>query len=126
CDPEKAIAVDLLTARPDSVPAGLKLRKKVTKDGPMDGFAFYFKIIFDEDLSIETGPFAVRAHWPCQLLRSERIDLEKGDLLDIEWEIGDHTDVRTWRVDHRVVRREKPPAPSPTAPSPAGVHPETG
>lgn len=106
CDPEEVLSLDLSTARPDSVPRKLNFRKTLVRAGAIDGFCMYFRIRFDHDLSIDNSPFSRRTSWFCHLFRVERAFLDKGDLLDVEWEMGEQTDVKTWRISYRRVERQ--------------------
>jgi type I protein arginine methyltransferase len=108
CDPDSVFSVDLLTIDPKSLPKVLKFRKTVVKAGPMDGFCLYFKIRFDEEIVIETSPFAKPTHWSSQLFRTERVYLNESDVLAVELHIGDYTDGRTWRVEYTLEARADP------------------
>lgn len=108
CKPEKIFSLDLRAARPDSRPAHWNQSKPVIRGGQMDGFCLFFKVIFDEEVSIDNSPFSKRTSWNCHLIRTENLSLKEGDILDVEWEINDLSDVRSWRPKYR--RRMDPPA----------------
>jgi protein arginine N-methyltransferase 1 len=109
CTPESVFSFDLSTTDPRSLPKVLKFHKTVVKAGPMDGFCLYFRIRFDEEIGIDTSPFAQPTHWANQLFRTERVYLDEGDVLAVELHIGDYTDARTWSVKHTLEARKATP-----------------
>lgn len=108
CEPEKIFSLDLYTAHPNSLSAHWNQRKSIVKSGQMDGFCLFFKIIFDDEISIDNSPFSKPTSWKCHLIRTESLRLNEGEILDVEWEINDLSNVHSWQPKYRRIMRDSP------------------
>lgn len=109
CEPESIYSLDLYTAQPGAVAARWQQRKPVVRSGPMDGFCLYFNVPFDDEISLDNSPFSKPTNWRCHLIRTEQLQLNEGDVLEVDWEIGDLANVHSWRPNYR--RLPKQPTP---------------
>jgi type I protein arginine methyltransferase len=109
-EPTPAFSIDLETIRPEDTPSRIPMKKTVVRDGVMDGFCHYFRIRFDDEITIESNPLTAgnlgcREYWLGQLFRTERTELREGDELDVTWTIREATAIETWHVDWSVNSR---------------------
>jgi protein arginine N-methyltransferase 1 len=82
--PEKIFSVDLHTMDEGDLPKTVKLRRTVTEDGRMDGFAMYFTARFDDEISFGTSPTDRRTRWAVLLFRTPAKEYHRGDSVSFE------------------------------------------
>jgi type I protein arginine methyltransferase len=105
CKPEPIFMFDIMSADPNNMPTTFTAHKKVTHPGIMDGFCLYFNIRFDEEIAIPTSPIAKATHWANQLFRTDPIECQAGDVIELEFEMPSYTSVATWKVKHSIKKR---------------------
>lgn len=112
-EPTPAFSIDLETIRPEDTPSRIPMKKTIVRDGVMDGFCHYFRICFDDEITIESNPLTAgnlgcREYWLGQLFRTERTQLREGDELDLTWTIGEPTAIETWGIVWSIRNRRVP------------------
>src|SRR6476620_5908792 len=70
CDPEPVFTFDLTTLTLDQIPKRFFVSKPIIRAGQVDGICMYFRAIFDDDISLSTGPEAAKTHWWMLLYRT--------------------------------------------------------
>jgi len=75
-----------------------KVTRTVIRPGILDGFAVYFRVIFDDDLSFDTSPVESLTHWTNQLFRVPRHLCEAGDQISYTLSMPDLADPKHWAV----------------------------
>lgn len=100
-EPERVLFFDLETMNSEDIPRQIKYQKKIIKAGRMDGFCFYFNIIFDEEIILSTNPVVTSTHWNVPVLRTESKILKTGDKVKLDFEWNDPADVNSykWNID---------------------------
>jgi len=98
CDPIPLLSFDLNTLQKGELPLEITLASEVLNDGRMDGYTVYFKALVDDDLVLSTSPLDKdRApHWGFRVLRTEQIQVKKGDILDITIGSENWPDIYSW------------------------------
>lgn len=111
-EPEPILSVDLHTLVDADMPTELHLSRTVVHPGRLDGFAVFFRARVDDDLALSSGPLdRVRApHWGFRILRTDRDQLELGDILDFTLRVERWTDPESWRWSY-VKRSDVPSGP---------------
>jgi len=96
--PEKILYFDMESMEKESIPKKFKYRRNVLKDCELNGLIVYFNAIFDEEIILTTSPIArtTRA-WSIPLLRTEPINFKEGDIIEIDFEMGDPSDINTYK-----------------------------
>ena len=102
CEPEPVFTFDILSVDPNNMPTKFIASKKVVYPGIMDGFCLYFNIRFDEEIVIPTSPMAKPTHWANQLFRTDPIECQAGDIIELELEMPSYTSVAGWKVKHNI------------------------
>jgi protein arginine N-methyltransferase 1 len=102
CDPEKVLSFDLEKISDDNFMKKISFKKQVKRRGRFDGFCFYFRTIFDEEISFSTSPLEQKTHWKSRLLACEAKEFSEGAAITFEMIIKDASDVNTWewRYEH--------------------------
>jgi protein arginine N-methyltransferase 1 len=101
CEPTSIFSLDLYTVRPGALAARWRQRRPVVRSGRMDGFCLYFNIVFDDEISLDNSPFSRPTSWGCHLIRTEQLQLDEGDVLEVDWEVDDLANVHSWRPSYR-------------------------
>ena len=70
CEPEPVFTFDLANLTLEQIPKRFSVRKPIVRRGQANGICIYFKAIFDDDISISTGPDSAKTHWPMLLYRT--------------------------------------------------------
>jgi Arginine methyltransferase oligomerization subdomain len=78
------------------VPKTVRLQRTVNDDGRMDGFAMYFTVRFDDEISFSTSPMDRRTHWGIPLFRTPAKQLHRGDMVTFEATISPLSAPLTW------------------------------
>ncbi len=112
CQPNALYAFDLneLKSQAD-LPKSIWASKKVVHSGELDGFCFYFRVIFDEDINFDTSPLNTKTHWGNHLFRVESRHFEIGQHISYILKMEDILDIRTWSVS--IAQDESPRSISP-------------
>lgn len=97
--PEPVLTLDLQTLQESDLPLEIAFTRTVVNPGRMDGYAVFFRARVDGDLSLSSSPLdrGRAPHWGFRILRSERMDLAAGDLIDARLTVGRWTTIDTWR-----------------------------
>ncbi|MCF3651328.1 50S ribosomal protein L11 methyltransferase [Synoicihabitans lomoniglobus] len=97
-EPKAAIEFDLHTVDDATMPRKIRIKRPVVTAGRLDGFAVYFKVLVDDDLTLSSSPLDPdRApHWGFRLLRCEMDDLGVGDVVTLTLEVGRWADPDSW------------------------------
>jgi protein arginine N-methyltransferase 1 len=103
CDPEPVFTFDLTTLMLDQIPKRFSVSKPIIRCGQVDGICMYFKAIFDDDISLSTGPEAAKTHWWMLLYRTPARIYRAGEIFDMQVEVPDLSEHRgwSWQVDTR-------------------------
>lgn len=117
-EPSPVLSLDLQTVREAELPAEVRFTRTVRHAGRLDGLAVYFRVQVDDDLSLSSSPLdpGRAPHWGFRILRTERADFARGDVLDIRLGAQRWSDPDSWRWSH-----EKRPAPIESRPEPASA-----
>jgi type I protein arginine methyltransferase len=98
CDPQPIYTLNLETIKPSDIPVELNYSRVIKHAGRLDGFIVYFRCIFDDDLSLTTGPVRNRAtSWKYWLLRVESAPYKEGDSLHLQLKADDLKIPTTWQ-----------------------------
>lgn len=96
-EPERILYFDMETMSRDIIPNKFELKRKVLRSGELNGLIIFFNIIFDEDITLSTSPFISKTHWNIPLLRTESVQCKVGDILKINFEMEDPSDINTYK-----------------------------
>jgi len=97
CTPEPVLELDLETVKTRQLPRRLRYRREVQQDGRLDGFALYFRAIFDDRISFSNSPRERNTSWANRLLRVEARRLVAGRSIEFEIHLRDLSNPATWR-----------------------------
>ena len=103
CKPEGVMAMDLETVQKEDLLRALKYRKTIERDGRLDGLCFYFKVIFDDEISFDISPKSRNTSWGIWIFRTKTEEFKKGDVLEFNWAIEDIKDIRSWTFQYQKV-----------------------
>ncbi|WP_143962604.1 50S ribosomal protein L11 methyltransferase [Litoribacter populi] len=106
-NPKPVTKFDIMQIDNDIFLKELTFEQKIVKNGKLDGFALYFRIIFDEELVIDNSPFEKPTHWLPSIFRVEPVELREGDMLRINLNIPDPTNEELWNFNFEKVRIEE-------------------
>ncbi|MBK9333043.1 MAG: 50S ribosomal protein L11 methyltransferase [Ignavibacteria bacterium] len=96
-EPETILKFDLETMNVQDIPLNFNFKKIITESGVCDGICFYFKIIFDKDLILDTNPLTTVTHWNIPILRTYHKEFQTGDEININFEWGNPSDISTYK-----------------------------
>lgn len=98
CQPQALFTFDLATMRIDQRSATLHYRQPVIRAGQLDGFCFYFRAIFDEEIAFTTSPLATERthHWANLLYRVNAASYEPGDIIEFTLTMNDVQERKSW------------------------------
>jgi type I protein arginine methyltransferase len=102
--PEPFWEFDLETLTPNQIPNNFSLQKRVSRGGRLDGFCFFFRAAFDDDIYIDTLPTSSRrpVNWSNLLLyRGDGQTVSEGDVLSLDLTIPDFSSPREWLLRWR-------------------------
>jgi protein arginine N-methyltransferase 1 len=121
-EPEPALEIDLHTVTEAGLPTEVRFMRTVVRPGPLDGFAVYFRVRVDGDLSLTSSPLdpGRAPHWGFRILRAAREDVRRGEVIEIRLQVGRWPDLDSWRWSHRTRPAEKPEPGEALGPKPAG------
>jgi len=109
CEPTPLLTVDLETLERSHLPLEVSAALQVVNAGRMDGYAVFFRVLGDDDLTLSTSPLDPdRApHWGFRILRTERKRVAVGDVIDTtisaeEWPVLD-----SWRWEQSYYTAEQ-------------------
>lgn len=76
-------------------------KRRVIKDGVMDGVCLYFKIIFDDEISFNTSPININhCHsWSNRFFRTERTSYHAEDIISFTVKMDSPLIANTWWLD---------------------------
>ena len=94
---EPVVSFDLATVTMRALPGRVSYQRPVSVAGRLDGYCLHFRARFDDEIGLETSPFAPHTVWRNPLLRVEARQLEAGDVIALQLEAADWTDPLTWR-----------------------------
>jgi len=97
CSPEGVLSIDLETIQTNELPKGIQYVRTVEKDGRLDGFCVYFRVIFDEEIRFSRSPFDLPTPWGQVLLRVESKDYKRGDQIELSFIMDNVADRNTYR-----------------------------
>jgi predicted RNA methylase len=100
CKPEAALAFDLnkLNSQ-DDLPQVIELSRTAVNPGALDGFCFYFRVIFDDEIQFDTSPVHTNTHWGNRLFRVESREVDRGDEISYRLTMNNILDIRTWSIE---------------------------
>lgn len=99
CEPEPIISFDMNNMNsPAELAKEFEVRRKVIRDGRLDGLFLYFTVIFDDETQFDTSPLSTRTHWENRLFRFPGRKYKKGDELCIQTVFKDFTRSSTWDI----------------------------
>ncbi len=98
CEPTPLISFDLHTLRKAELAMQWSAALPVVKGGRMDGYAVFFRALVDDDLSLTTNPRdpGRAPHWGFRILRTERMPVETGDVIDMTLSADHWPDLDSW------------------------------
>lgn len=98
CDPTPLISFDLHTLQKAELAMQWSAALPVVKGGRMDGYAVFFRALVDDDLSLTTSPVdpGRAPHWGFRILRTEQMEVETGDVIDMTLAADHWPDLDTW------------------------------
>jgi protein arginine N-methyltransferase 1 len=97
CDPEPVFTFDLTTLTLDQIPKRFSVSKPVKRRGQVDGICMYFKAIFDDDISLSTGPETGKTHcWRMLLYRTLARVYCHGEIFAMQVDVPDISEHRSW------------------------------
>jgi type I protein arginine methyltransferase len=101
CDPEPVFTFDLTTLTLDQIPKRFFVSKPIIRAGQVDGICMYFRAIFDDDISLSTGPEAAKTHWWMLLYRTPARIYRAGEIFGMQVEVPDLSEHRgwSWQID---------------------------
>jgi type I protein arginine methyltransferase len=105
-NPNPILSFDLMTVDPNNFPKTVNLQKEITEGGTFDGFALYFRIIFDEEHVIDNSPFEFPTHWFPSIFRIEPQKVEKGDVIVAELNMSDPAQEKLWDFKYEIKKSE--------------------
>lgn len=99
CNPEPILAFDMNEKdfRGD-FPTALTQTKKVVRRGRMDGLCLYFRIVFDDEIAIDTLPMETSTHWKNRLFRTESRQVEPGQDIPFTLFLNNLTQPESWSI----------------------------
>jgi protein arginine N-methyltransferase 1 len=97
-EPAPIVEVDLHTITESTFPLSVKLTRKVTRSGLIDGLVIFMKAKVDDDLVLSSSPLdpGRAPHWGFRILRLDQSHAEIGDELEVTLTVKDWADVDTW------------------------------
>ncbi len=100
-EPQRAFYFDMETMDSSDIPKKINYEKKIINEGRMDGFCFYFNIIFDDEIILSTNPLTTETHWNVPVLRTESRILKTGEKVKLNFEWDDPAEINTykWNTD---------------------------
>lgn len=99
CLPEPVMVIDFNKNEiPISISNQLVQKKKVIRDGQLDGVCLYFRVIFDDEISFDTSPLHKKTSWNNRLFRSPALDCVTGDELTLTIDMPSALIADTWQV----------------------------
>ena len=98
--PEKVLSVDLHSMDESDLPKTVKLQRIIRDDGRMDGFAMYFTVRFDDEISFSTSPLDRRTHWGLPLFRTPAKQYRPGETVSFEATITPISAPSSWDWRH--------------------------
>jgi protein arginine N-methyltransferase 1 len=96
CEPEPVFTFDLANLTLEQIPKRFSVRKPIVRRGQANGICIYFKAIFDDDISISTGPDSAKTHWPMLLYRTPARIHGAGEIFAMQVEVPDLSGHRGW------------------------------
>lgn len=98
-NPEPILAFDMNAEdfRAD-FPTSLTQTKKIVRRGRMDGLCLYFRIVFDDEIAIDTLPMETSTHWKNRLFRTESRQVEPGQELPFTLFMKNLARPETWSI----------------------------
>jgi len=98
-EPAPLFAFDLNSMNgEEDIPRKFEMKRVCRADGLIDGFCFYFKVVFDDHVSFDTAPSSRHTHWQNRLFRTARTRLRAGSTLAYTVSMGSLMDASTWSV----------------------------
>ncbi len=97
CEPESVMAFDLMTVTNGTLPKTVSYRRRVLREGRLDGFCMYFRALFDDEIVLGNSPFDPQTNWAMPFMRTASTELAKDDVLDFRMSFADLVLPRTWR-----------------------------
>ncbi len=102
CEPRAILAFDLneLTSQSD-FPKFIETSKRVVRSGSMDGLCFYFRVIFDDEISFDTSPLRTNTRasaWGNRFFRMEGRNYEIGEDISYRLSMEDILRIEEWSV----------------------------
>lgn len=99
--PEPVFSIDLNACEGPDLPRSLSYRRPIASDGRLDGFCVSFVARFDDDIYLNSSPFAPAerrpSSWKIPVLRVEPETVSAGDEISFTLEAEDLAEPRTWR-----------------------------
>jgi len=103
CEPQPAINVDLdMISEPDQVAHEALINKTVLRQGYLDGYVVYFRVIFDHELAFDTSPLSELTHWRSRLFRFPRRECKVGQQLSYRFYMRNPSDIKSWSLEEQV------------------------
>lgn len=103
CSPEPVVAVDLEEIDSvDEIPTSFDITRTVIKDGSIDGFFIYFKIIFDDELEFDSSPLSTHTSWGNMIFRSTMHDYSIGDRMKYNINLVELANPNSWNIVFKV------------------------
>jgi protein arginine N-methyltransferase 1 len=100
CDAAPLFEIDLEAATSTALPTSLRRRARVSQAGRIDGLCVSFVARFDDELYIDSSPFAPHERRPTSfmnpLLRVETLKVDVGDELELTLDASDLATPGTW------------------------------
>lgn len=98
--PQPLLAFDLNTISGEAdIPRRFEVRRKVVRDGQLDGLVVYFEAGFDESIGLTTSPLARQTNWRNVLFRTPTRAVRRGDELSYTVTLPDLRDFASWKAD---------------------------
>ncbi len=97
CTTEPVLELNLETVEPKGLARHIRYRRAAQVDGQLDGFALYFRAIFDDRISFSNAPTGRNTNWVNRFLRVEARRLATGDTVAFDMHMPDIANPNTWR-----------------------------
>jgi ubiquinone/menaquinone biosynthesis C-methylase UbiE len=98
--PEKVLSFDLEKIKDSNTFKKICLNFRISRCGRLDGFSFYFRVIFDKNIAFTNSPLEKETHWKSMMLRCEAKKLKKGDLINFELNMKEYTEPSSWEWNY--------------------------
>jgi protein arginine N-methyltransferase 1 len=99
CDPVAAFSFDLNEWTPSTkIPQMVEASRKVIRAGSLDGLIFYFRTIFNDEISFDTSPLSRHTSWAHRFFRAKSRDVREGEEVSYTVDLTDILYAKQWKL----------------------------